>query len=80
MDGMRRRSAVPAQDDVIAQADRRPSAIHAVQEGKKLKTSDNTGLTGASALTARQSLLPCALVTILFWYACHNAVIIIKQF
>jgi len=65
MDGVRRRSHVPTQDDVIAQAGRRPSAVNAVQEGKKLKTADNKGLTGASALTARQSLLPCALVTIL---------------
>lgn len=45
---------------------RRPSNIEAIRRGGK-KTQENTTLTGASALTVRQSLVPLILVTTLFF-------------
>lgn len=68
--GLKRRSigsvTEPTPQEVFGQAEYRPTNYQAV-ENNKLKTADNKGLTGASALTARQSLIPCALVTILFF-------------
>lgn len=56
----------PEMADIYAQQDRRPSAID-VRGTKGKATSDNKGLTGASALTLKQSILPISLVTILFF-------------
>lgn len=45
---------------------RRPSNVDAIRRGGK-KTQENTALTGASALTVRQSIVPLILVTTLFF-------------
>jgi len=45
---------------------RRPSAVEAMQHQHR-KSVSNRGLTGASALTVRQSIVPIALVTLLFF-------------
>lgn len=45
---------------------RRPSAVDAMNHQHRQSVS-NRGLTGASALTVRQSILPIALVTLLFF-------------
>ncbi|KAL8243708.1 hypothetical protein R6Q59_009966 [Mikania micrantha] len=50
--------------EVLAQ--RQPSAAEAMANTRR-KSIANKGLTGASALTVRQSLYPIILVTILFW-------------
>ena len=57
----------PTAADVFAQQERRPTNAQAIAADRKMKVADNKGLTGASALTVRQSILPCALVTILFF-------------
>jgi FHS family L-fucose permease-like MFS transporter len=45
---------------------RRPSAVEAMSNTHR-KSVSNRGLTGASALTVRQSIFPITLVTILFF-------------
>jgi MFS transporter, FHS family, L-fucose permease len=45
---------------------RRPSNVEAM-ENMHRKSASNKGLTGASALTVKQSIMPCILVTILFF-------------
>lgn len=45
---------------------RRPSGVEAMNNQHK-KSVSNRGLTGASALTVRQSIYPIVLVTILFF-------------
>jgi FHS family L-fucose permease-like MFS transporter len=45
---------------------RRPSAVEAMSNTHR-KSMSNRGLTGASALTVRQSIFPITLVTILFF-------------
>lgn len=56
----------PQVADIAAQQERRPSHIDV--RGKRGKeTADNKGLTGASALTVKQSIYPLCLVTILFF-------------
>lgn len=45
---------------------RRPSTIEAMQNTHR-KSVSNRGLTGASALTVRQSIFPITLVTLLFF-------------
>ena len=45
---------------------RRPSAADAMSNTQR-KSVANKGLTGASALTVRQSIFPVALVTVLFF-------------
>lgn len=61
----------PTLDDVNAQAARRPSAIEAISHqqrmGSTIGTQGNKKLTGASALTVKQSIIPVALVTCLFF-------------
>lgn len=52
--------------DEINTSDRRPSAADAMSNQHR-KSVANKGLTGASALTVRQSILPVCLVTILFF-------------
>lgn len=60
------RKEEPEIADVIAQQDRRPShADVVVQRGQSV--SNNRGLTGASALTVKQSIIPITLVTVLFF-------------
>jgi MFS transporter, FHS family, L-fucose permease len=51
--------------DLIEQ--RRPSTADAVAAARRKSTTTNKGLTGASALTVKQSILPVCLVTILFF-------------
>lgn len=55
----------PEVKDVMTQ--RRPSNYEAVRASGKGKTQENTTLTGASALTLKQSLVPLILVTTLFF-------------
>ena len=45
---------------------RRPSNVEAM-ENMHRKSASNKGLTGASALTVKQSIMPCLLVTLLFF-------------
>jgi MFS transporter, FHS family, L-fucose permease len=45
---------------------RRPSNVEAM-ENMHRKSVSNKGLTGASALTVKQSIVPCLLVTVLFF-------------
>jgi len=56
----------PEVSEVIDQQDRRPSAVEAMSQQHR-KSISNRGLTGASALTVRQSIVPIALVTVLFF-------------
>jgi FHS family L-fucose permease-like MFS transporter len=58
------RSEEPTVADIASQ--RRPSNVEAVQNERR-KSVSNKGLTGASALTVRQSILPIVLVTSLFF-------------
>lgn len=52
--------------DVLAQSGRRPSAAEAMANQHR-KSVANKGLTGASALTVKQSIFPISLVTVLFF-------------
>lgn len=54
----------PTREEVLTQ--RQPSAAEATANAGR-KSIVNKGLTGASALTVRQSILPVALVTVLFF-------------
>ena len=57
---------VPEVDEVFKQ--RRLSNVEAMApEAQRRKTVTNTGLTGASALTVKQSIVPVLLVTSLFF-------------
>lgn len=60
-------SQEPTLDQVHEQQDRRPSAVEVVAEQTRRKSVDNTRVTGASALTTRQSIVPVTLVTTLFF-------------
>lgn len=55
----------PEINEVLEQ--RRPSAAEAMEHTHDKKSVSNRGLTGASALTVRQSIYPIALVTLLFF-------------
>jgi hypothetical protein len=59
--GLRRRSHVGETDDIQRASSFRNGSV-AAQGKQKLKTANNNALTGASALTARQSLLPCGML------------------
>ncbi len=62
----KRTEPVVDDDDVYNQ--RRPSAIEALDLGKKnRKGVDDKRVTGASQITTRQSIVPVCLVTILFF-------------
>jgi len=68
---MQRRSVVsanlePTREDVWAQEANRPTNDDALMNARK-KSMGNKKLTGASALTIRQSIVPCLLVTVLFF-------------
>lgn len=54
----------PEMSEVLNQ--RRPSNVDAIRQQHR-KSVSNKGLTGASALTVRQSIVPITLVTILFF-------------
>ena len=56
----------PGVNEVLEQQARRPSNADAIRQQYR-KSVSNKGLTGASALTVRQSILPITLVTILFF-------------
>lgn len=62
--GMFSKKTEPEFDGVMTQ--RRPSAAEAMANQHR-KSITNQGLTGASALTVRQSIYPIALVTLLFF-------------
>lgn len=47
--------------------ERRPSNTEAIHDANRKKSVSNRVLTGASALTVRQSILPITLVTVLFF-------------
>lgn len=61
----------PTLEEVNAQAARRPSAVQAMANqgrmGSTIGLQGNKKLTGASALTVKQSIVPVALVTCLFF-------------
>jgi FHS family L-fucose permease-like MFS transporter len=57
----------PSIDEVHQQQERRPSAVEAIQEGRRRKSVKDKQITGASQITTRQSLVPVALVTMLFF-------------
>lgn len=57
----------PTLEEVHAQQGRRPSAAEAIAEDTRRKSIDNREITGASQITARQSIVPVALVTTLFF-------------
>ncbi|KAL8763241.1 MAG: hypothetical protein Q9184_000881 [Pyrenodesmia sp. 2 TL-2023] len=56
----------PKLSEVLGQDMRRPSNVEAINNQHR-KSVSNRGLTGASALTVRQSILPITLVTLLFF-------------
>ena len=56
----------PEIGEVLDQQIRRPSNADAMRQVHR-KSVSNKGLTGASALTVRQSIFPITLVTILFF-------------
>ena len=57
----------PSPDDVHEQQLRRPSAVDAAAHARVKKAVSNKAVTGASQLTLKQSIVPVALVTILFF-------------
>lgn len=59
------KSLEPTRSDIASQ--RRPSAAEAVNHASRKSAVPNRGLTGASALTVRQSIAPIILVTVLFF-------------
>lgn len=60
-------SQEPTMEQVHEQQGRRPSAVEVVEQQVRRKSVDNRVVTGASALTTRQSIIPVTLVTILFF-------------
>lgn len=60
-------SQEPTLDEIHDQQGRRPSAVEVVAEQTRRKSVDNRIVTGASQLTTRQSIVPVALVTTLFF-------------
>lgn len=60
-------SQEPSLDDVHHQQERRPSAVEAISEGRRRKSVADKTVTGASQITTRQSIIPVALVTMLFF-------------
>ncbi|KAF2114148.1 L-fucose permease Glucose/galactose transporter-like protein [Lophiotrema nucula] len=57
----------PTLDEVHDQQGRRPSATEAIAVDVRRKSVDNRQITGASQITTRQSIVPVALVTTLFF-------------
>jgi FHS family L-fucose permease-like MFS transporter len=56
----------PTAEEVHAQQERKPSVVDAVNHAHD-KNVSNKQLTGASQITLKQSIIPVALVTILFF-------------
>jgi FHS family L-fucose permease-like MFS transporter len=56
-------SQEPTLEQIHAQQGRRPSVVEVVEEQVRRKSVDNRVVTGAAGLTARQSVVPVALVT-----------------
>ncbi|KAJ4325476.1 hypothetical protein N0V94_000619 [Neodidymelliopsis sp. IMI 364377] len=50
-----------------SKAERRPSAVEAMNNSTNKKTVDDHAVTGAGEITTRQSIIPVSLVTILFF-------------
>ena len=58
----------PSITDVREQMAHRPSIVNVSEKAREERRGvSNTKVTGASQLTLKQSLLPCSLVTILFF-------------
>jgi len=57
----------PTLDEVHQQQGRRPSAAEAIAVDTRRKSVSNRQVTGASQITARQSIIPVSLVTTLFF-------------
>jgi FHS family L-fucose permease-like MFS transporter len=60
-------SQEPTIEQVHEQQGRRPSTVEVVEQQVRRKSVQNHVVTGASALTTRQSIIPVVLVTILFF-------------
>ncbi|CAO2652194.1 Nn.00g004770.m01.CDS01 [Neocucurbitaria sp. VM-36] len=60
-------SQEPTIEQIHEQQGRRPSTVEVVEQQVRRKSVDNRVVTGASALTTRQSIIPVTLVTILFF-------------
>ncbi|KAH7377731.1 L-fucose permease Glucose/galactose transporter-like protein [Pyrenochaeta sp. MPI-SDFR-AT-0127] len=60
-------SQEPTLEEIHEQQGRRPSTVDVVEQQVRRKSVDNRVVTGASALTTRQSIIPVTLVTILFF-------------
>lgn len=60
-------SQEPTLEEIHQQQGRRPSTVEVVAEQTRRKSVDNRVVTGASQLTTRQSIVPVALVTTLFF-------------
>jgi len=60
-------SQEPTMDEIHAQQNRRPSADEAIAMDRRRKSVSDKLITGASQITTRQSIIPVALVTILFF-------------
>lgn len=60
-------SQEPTLEEIHQQQGRRPSTVDVVEQQVRRKSVDNRVVTGASALTTRQSIIPVTLVTILFF-------------
>jgi len=60
-------SQEPTLEQVHEQQARRPSTVEAINEDVRRKSVDNRVVTGASQLTTRQSIIPVAMVTLLFF-------------
>jgi FHS family L-fucose permease-like MFS transporter len=61
------KAAEPTLDEVHEQQARRPSAAEAIATGKRKKSVSNREVTGAGQITTRQSIIPVAMVTVLFF-------------
>ncbi|KAK5019572.1 hypothetical protein LTR39_000287 [Cryomyces antarcticus] len=57
----------PTMEDIHAQQGRRPSAVEAMANNRRRKSVSDKVVTGAAQITTRQSMVPVALVTILFF-------------
>ena len=60
-------SQEPTLEQVHEQQARRPSTVEVINEDVRRKSVDNRVVTGASQLTTRQSIIPVAMVTLLFF-------------
>jgi len=57
----------PTLEEIHIQQDRRPSVEEVIANERRRKTVSDKAITGASQITARQSIVPVALVTVLFF-------------